>query len=103
MQVRAAVAISICERREWILTERVRRFAALVGLDYVPLDCGETHDGKLLVFELGTNMVVHAMDAPELFPYKRPQMEKVFAAFRKMLKARALAAPTTSGAITACG
>jgi hypothetical protein len=62
---------------------------ALVGLDYVPLDCGETRDGKLLLFEIGTNMVVHAMDSPELFPYKRPQMEKVFGAFRSMLRARA--------------
>ena len=46
----------------------------------------ETRDGKLLVFESGTNMVVHCMDPQELFPYKRPQMEKVFDAFETMLK-----------------
>lgn len=60
-----------------------------VGLDYLPFDCGETRDGKLLVFELGTNMIVHAMDPPDIFPYKQPQMEKVFTAFQAMLKTKA--------------
>jgi hypothetical protein len=55
------------------------------GLEYLPIDCGETKDGKLLVFEVGTAMIVHSMDPPELFPYKRPQMEKVFKAFQAML------------------
>jgi hypothetical protein len=70
----------------------VRHAAALaaiaerVGLEYLPFDCGETRDGRLLVFETGTNMIVHAMDSPELFPYKRPQMKKVFAAFETMLR-----------------
>ena len=55
------------------------------GLEYLPIDCGETQDGKLLVFEVGTGMIVHSMDPPELFPYTRPQMEKVFKAFQTML------------------
>ena len=55
------------------------------GLEYLPIDCGETPDGKLLVFEAGTGMIVHSMDPPDLFPYKRPQMEKVFKAFQAML------------------
>ena len=59
--------------------------AERIGLEYLPFDCAETHDGKLLVFETGTNMIVHALDSPEIFPYKRPQMNKVFAAFREML------------------
>jgi hypothetical protein len=33
-------------------------------------------------------MIVHAMDSPEIFPYKPPQMRKVFDAFRAMLHAR---------------
>lgn len=63
-------------------------FAAIAkrcGLDYLPIDCSETPDGELLVFEVGTAMIVHAMDPPDLFPYKRPQMDKVFKAFRAML------------------
>jgi hypothetical protein len=59
-------------------------------LDYIPIDCGETREGKLLVFEAGTNMIVHAMDPLDLFPYKRPQMEKVFSAFQSMLQKRAM-------------
>ncbi len=56
------------------------------GLEYLPIDCAETADGKLLVFEVGTAMIVHSMDPPDLFPYKRPQMEKVFNAFHAMLR-----------------
>lgn len=64
----------------------LRVIADRTGLDYLPFDCGETSDGKLLLFELGTNMIVHAMDPPDIFPYKRPQMEKVFGAFADMIK-----------------
>jgi hypothetical protein len=67
----------------------LRAIAERIDLDYIPFDCGETRCGKLLVFESGTNMVVHAMDRPDLFPYKRPQMDKVFDAFEAMLRRRA--------------
>jgi hypothetical protein len=66
--------------------EALRAIAQLSGLEYLPFDCGETPDGKLLVFETGTNMIVHSMDPSDLFPYKRPQMDKVFGAFRDMLQ-----------------
>jgi glutathione synthase/RimK-type ligase-like ATP-grasp enzyme len=67
----------------------LRAIAERVDLDYLPFDCAETRDGKLLIFETGTNMVVHAMDPPDLFPYKQAQMEKVFGAFAAMLRNRA--------------
>ena len=60
--------------------------AERAALDYLPIDCGETRNGKLLVFESGTNMIVHAMDSADLYPYKKPQMDKVFGAFRRMLR-----------------
>jgi glutathione synthase/RimK-type ligase-like ATP-grasp enzyme len=56
-----------------------------MGLDYLGIDCGETADGNLLIFEVDSNMAVHALDPIDLFPYKQPQMRKVFAAFRDML------------------
>jgi hypothetical protein len=65
--------------------EAFQAIAERTGLEYLPIDCGETQDGKLLVFEVGTGMIVHAMDPLDLFPYKRPQMEKVFNAFQTML------------------
>jgi len=65
--------------------EALAAIAARLALDYVVIDCGETPDGKLLVFELDTGAVVHSMDPVDLFPYKRPQMQVVFAAFRDLL------------------
>jgi hypothetical protein len=56
-----------------------------MGLDYLGIDCGETADGRLLIFEVDSNMVVHTLDPVDVFPYKQPQMRKVFAAFREML------------------
>jgi hypothetical protein len=66
--------------------EALAGIAERVGLDYVTMDCAETRDGRLLVFEVGNGMIVHAMDPAELFPYKPAQMRKVFDAFEAMLR-----------------
>jgi glutathione synthase/RimK-type ligase-like ATP-grasp enzyme len=58
-------------------------------LAYVGIDCAEAQDGKLLIFEVDSNMVVHDLDSPDLYPYKHVQMKKLFSAFESMLKARA--------------
>ncbi len=57
-------------------------------LDYLVIDCAESPDGGLLVFEVGTAMIVHALDPVSLFPYKQEPMKKLFAAFEKMLRRR---------------
>jgi hypothetical protein len=62
--------------------------AERVGLDYFIVDCAETKDGALLIFEADNTAVVHNMDTPDIFPYKPPQMRKIFAAFVAMLKRR---------------
>jgi len=59
-----------------------------IGLDYYSIDCAETTDGRLLVFELDSGAVVHCMDHVDIFPYKAPQMKRVFSAFQQMLKRR---------------
>jgi glutathione synthase/RimK-type ligase-like ATP-grasp enzyme len=61
---------------------------ALAGLDYLVIDCAETANGRLLVFELDTAAIVHAMDPIEIYPYKHAQMRKVFAAFRAFLASK---------------
>lgn len=66
-------------------TEAFRAINERVGLDYLGIDCGETADGKLLIFEIDSCMIVHAIDPVDIFPYKQPQMNKVFGAFRQML------------------
>jgi glutathione synthase/RimK-type ligase-like ATP-grasp enzyme len=58
------------------------------GLEYLPLDCAEAADGRLLLFELGTNMIVHKMDPEDVFPYKRPQMDKLSDALKAMFRRR---------------
>jgi hypothetical protein len=60
--------------------------AERVGLAYFAIDCGELKDGRLLLFEADVAMIIHAMDPPDMFPYKGPQMRKVFAAFDAMLR-----------------
>jgi len=54
-------------------------------LDYMCVDCAETQDGQLLVFEIDHAMVVHAMDQEQMFPYKQQPMQKVKTAFRDLL------------------
>jgi len=69
-----------------------RHQAALAGiadqidLDYFGIDCAQTAEGSLLLFEADIAMIVHLMDSPTVFPYKVAQMKKLFAAFTAMLK-----------------
>jgi hypothetical protein len=64
-----------------------------VGLDYFGIDCAQTAEGKLLVFEADIAMIVHLMDSPTIYPYKVPQMRMLFEAFRAMLKSRTASRP----------
>jgi hypothetical protein len=66
-----------------------RAFDALyriIGLDYFVIDCAEMPDGRLLLFEVDVAMIVHAMDSPVTFPYKKPAMRELFGAFHHALK-----------------
>jgi hypothetical protein len=63
--------------------------AKRIGLDYFTVDCAEMKSGSLLIFEADNTAIVHDMDSPKLFPYKAPQMRRVFDAFAAMLERRA--------------
>ena len=63
--------------------QSLQRFTSRVGLDYLGIDCAETPDGKLLVFEVDNAAIVHDFDDPALYPYKRPAMRSIFAASGK--------------------
>jgi glutathione synthase/RimK-type ligase-like ATP-grasp enzyme len=56
-----------------------------IGLDYFGIDCAETNDGQLLIFEVANAMVVHAMDPVAIYPYKAANMQTVFQAFQALL------------------
>ncbi len=63
--------------------------AERIGLDYFTVDCAENQRGDLLIFEADNTAVVHNMDSPAVFPYKPPQMRRIFEAFAAMLDRRA--------------
>lgn len=56
-----------------------------IGLDYLCIDCAETPDGRLQIFEADHVMVVHAMDPEDMFPYKQAHILKIRQAFRDYL------------------
>jgi hypothetical protein len=88
---RAEEAAAMAQFRTGFARRHAAAFDALndvIGLDYHSIDCGEMADGRLLVFEADNAAIIHMMDPPELFPYKRPQMQRVFAAFYAMLERR---------------
>jgi len=66
--------------------EAFRNIGERIGLDYLVIDCGETANGELLIFEADNLGFVHAMDPVDIFPYKQTQMRKVFAAFQELLR-----------------
>jgi hypothetical protein len=76
--------IGFARRHATALTGMVDR----IGLDYFTVDCAETKSGSLLIFEADNTAVVHNMDSPNVFPYKPPQMRKIFDAFAEMLDRR---------------
>ncbi len=72
-------------RHQSALSQLIER----VGLDYFLVDCAESRNGELLIFEADNTAIVHNMDPPTLFPYKSPEMLKIFEAFAAMLADRA--------------
>lgn len=73
-----------CKRHAAAFADLVKH----VDLEYFGIDCAEDRDGKLVVFEADNALIVHDMDPHEVFPYKRPQMQKVFSAFAGMILSR---------------
>jgi len=57
-----------------------------LGLEYFAIDCAELPDGSLLIFEADVAMIIHDLDPPGLYPYKKGQMKTVFDAFEAYLK-----------------
>jgi hypothetical protein len=56
------------------------------GLEYFAIDCAEMPDGRLLLFEADVAMIIHAMDSPELYPYKPRAMAKLFKGVMELLR-----------------
>jgi hypothetical protein len=69
------------------------RMAEKLQLDYFQLDCAESADGRLLIFEVGNAMIVHDLDCQFTFPYKSAPMRRLFEAFQRMAAARGAVGP----------
>jgi aromatic-L-amino-acid decarboxylase len=60
---------------------------ATLGLDYAGIDFGLSATGDLLLFEANATMVVNPPEPDERWAYRRPAVERIFNAVRKMLTA----------------
>ncbi len=58
----------------------------IIGLDYFGIDCAESKDGRLLVFEVDVAMIVHSLDSETVFPYKKPAMKRLQDGFLGLLR-----------------
>jgi hypothetical protein len=76
--------------------EALRAIHQAFPFDYFGIDCAESPDGRLLVFEADVALVVHALDPADIYPYKPPAMKRLFADFIAMLDRRAKAGPLQS-------
>jgi hypothetical protein len=64
------------------------QIAERIDLDYVVLDCAESRDGELVLFEADNAAWIHDIDSPDVYPYKSATMNLAFSAFTNMLKKR---------------
>lgn len=60
--------------------------AQALDLDYFSIDCAETQDGQLVLFEAGTAMIVHQMEVHELYPYRKPAIDAISDGFVDLLR-----------------
>jgi len=73
----------------------LRTLAARLELDYFAADCTIGPDGRPLLFEADTAMLVHALDPTKTFAYKDGYIRRIFSAVEAMLDRR-IAARATS-------
>jgi tetratricopeptide (TPR) repeat protein len=62
--------------------------ARAVGLEYFGIDCAVGRDGRLLVFEADSAMLVHSTDPVDLYPYKHEYIPRIYRALERMLDRR---------------
>lgn len=66
----------------------LRCIATRVGLDYFGIDCSVVSDGRLVVFEIETGMIVHDWDSPTIYPYRRKGTRAIREATERMIDSR---------------
>ena len=66
-----------------------QKLVEILKLDYFGIDCAETKESELLVFEIDVAMIVHSLDCEYIFPYKKPAMKRLEEGFLSLLRSRA--------------
>jgi hypothetical protein len=67
----------------------LREIAEALPFGYFAIDCGIAPDGRVMLFEADTAMLIHLEDSEELFPYKKRYMELIVNAVDTMFARRA--------------
>jgi hypothetical protein len=67
----------------------LQQIQSTLGLDYAGIDFGLSPANDLLLFEANATMVVNAPEPDERWAYRRPAVERIFAAIRHMLLEKA--------------
>jgi aromatic-L-amino-acid decarboxylase len=70
----------------------LKRVQEVVGLDYAGIDFGLSPQGEILLFEANATMIVQQPEEGEHWDYRRPAVERIHAAVRRMLMRNAGAA-----------
>ncbi len=73
--------------------QALENIQSTLGLDYAGIDFGLSASGDLLLFEANATMVVNPPEPDERWAHRRPAVERIFAAVRRMLTERITAAP----------
>ncbi len=73
--------------------EALAQIQTILGLDYAGIDFGLSATGDLLLFEANATMVVNPPEPDDCWAYRRPAVDRIFAAVRKMLTRRIAASP----------
>jgi tetratricopeptide (TPR) repeat protein len=71
-----------------VLTTGLKEIARAIPLDYFGIDCSIAPDGRLLLFEASSAMIVHMRDPEDLYPYKTRYVPRVIAALERLFDER---------------
>jgi tetratricopeptide (TPR) repeat protein len=71
-----------------LAAEGLREIAQAIPLDYFGIDCSIASDGRVLMFEASTAMIVHVRDPIDLYPYKARYVPRVIVALEALIDDR---------------
>jgi tetratricopeptide (TPR) repeat protein len=66
----------------------LREIARKIPLDYFGIDCSIAPDGRVLLFEASSAMIVHMRDPIDLYPYKARYVPRIVRALEALFDAR---------------